>query len=637
VVKDQASMKDYKNHSIPAYSRYFLFIAAFCILTVKGMSQVKFYTKVNEKEIAQNEYLQVEYTIENAKSVDKFSISPFKNFQVIQGPIQASGMSVTNGVMSEYKGLSYILQPTVTGTLSIPGASAIIDGKPMQSNMVKVVVSRAGSINKVPPSQGFSPPSAPLLPQVDEEYTLSMGENIADKIKKNLIVVAEVNKTSCYEGEPIVATYKLYSRLRSESRVIKRPSLNGFSVFDMMEPESNNPGVETLHGRSYNVHLIRKTQLFPLQAGTFILDPVELENKVRFIKTKARKPGPQTSMDQLIDEFLSDEGGKEAVEHVFTLASKPVTITVKPLPPGKPENFNGAVGSFKIKADLKKNNVAAGDAIELHVQIKGQGNFTVINSPLLTLPGDMESFDPAIKEDLDKTVYPLNGTKSFDFILTARDTGDYQIPPIIFSFFDPSSALYKTLKSDSFKIHVGPAVKKKNQFSLLRNNSALSEKSLDGFPVKAALLSLAVIFVAGLGLYQWRIKSKHVKSKKAVTTENKNLSKPVEHVKRDELKEAKWALQVEESQRFYREVNKAAWRVMSEKLNLSATEQNKFNAISKLKLKGVSPEIVQKLESVLNECEMALYTPVHDITDMQHTLKKAEEVLKVIQVSVPNA
>ena len=66
-----------------------------------------------------------------------------------------------------------------------------------------------------------------------DDYILRKGENVAEKIKKNLFIKIDVNKKSCYVGEPIVATYKLYTRLKSESNIIKTPSFNGFSVSEL--------------------------------------------------------------------------------------------------------------------------------------------------------------------------------------------------------------------------------------------------------------------------------------------------------------------------------------------------------------------------------------------------------------------
>ena len=611
----------------------FIAVAVFMLICSVAIAQTKFTTSVSEKQIALNDYIEVQYTIENAKSVDKFSFAPFRNFRIIQGPVQSSGMTITNGVMSQYKGMSFVLQPVSAGRLLIPGASAVIDGKPQRSNAVVIEV--VPSSNRAAPSSPFTPsPSAPpASAPVTEEYVLQPGDNIIDKIKNNLMVVAQVNKNTCFAGEPIVATYKLYSRLRSESRVVKRPSLNGFSVFDMIEPEDNNPFVETLNGKSYNVHIIRKTQLFPLQPGTFTLDPVELENKVRFVKSVRARVGERGSIQQLLDEFLNDEGADDVEEHTFTLASKPITVTVKPLPQErKPMLFNGAVGQFNISSAIANKEIAAGDAIEYKVQINGQGNFTVLNAPSLTLPDGIDMYDPKITEDVDKAIYPLKGKKTFEYVLVARDTGKLLIPPTRFAYFDPVAAQYKTVSSDSFYVQVTPALRKDGVME--EKGTETSSQPVWQSPIFiAVLLALAVVFVAVLGLYQWRKNAKEDKRKslRAGKTVEKVPEQPA--LVPDPLMHAKHALQSGESQRFYRELNKAAWKAVADKLQLPATSQNKPTAISQLRYKGVNSEVINNFESLLNECELALYTPVHDPADMQHMMRKAEQVIEKINLS----
>jgi hypothetical protein len=309
---------------------------------------------------------------------------------------------------------------------------------------------------------------------------------------------------------------------------------------------------------------------------------------------------------------------------------------VKPLPvANKPASFNGAVGQFTIDAALKNPEIPAGDAVELKVSIHGAGNFTMINAPVLSLPPGIQAYDPSIKEDVDKTVYPLKGVKTFDYILTGKDTGVYTIPPVAFSYFDPASASYKTASSEPLQVHILPAVQRTTKKESSVTLPVFAEGRLDGFPVKAILLSLAVAFVAALGIYQWRINKKEVKPATPSAPIQPSSTATVQPVvNKDILEEARLALQIGESQRFYKEVNKAAWKVVTDKVNLPATGLNKPNTIRQLQYKGVNAEVIQKFESVLNECEMALYTPVHDISDMHQTLNKAEDVIKTLKVSL---
>ena len=631
------------NFTATKFFLQYLFITVTTLLfTVAAMAQVKFSTVVNERQPGINDYIEVAYTIENAKSVEKIDPPAFKGLRLIEGPRQSTGMSYVNGVTSQYKSISYILQPLAKGRIVIPGGLAIADGKTMHSEAVTIDVKsgssggnsgRANSNNNLFP--GMSPFAEPE-PSVDEEYILRPGENFADKIKKNLIVKADVNKTTCYEGEPIMATFKLCSRLKSESRVLKRPSLNGFSVYDMIDPEANRPTVQTIGGRPFNVHLIRQTQLIPLQAGTFVIDPVELDNKVSFLKQTATKSSG-TRLQQLMDEFMNDGIHGEMEDHSFTLASKPVTITVKPLPlVNKPASFNGAVGKFTMQATCKNRTVAAGEQISLQVIINGSGNLTVINPPAMTLPDGMEGFDPITKEKVDKSIYPLSGSKTFDYTFVVKDTGDYQIPAVIFSYFNPAENSYRTLRSDSFSIHVTQALRKKtkNLLNSLSKESMDGSKWFDAVDVNILIGLVTIVLVVILAAYQWK-KSRSPKNTEPVAeiqTPTTIQDSPV--VPKDPLEKARQHLNLVNSQEFYNAVNKSIWKTISEKIDVPSTELNKFNIITALQNKGADSGLINRIQSLLNECEIALYTPMHTTSDMEQTLQKAEAIIKDVQSSI---
>src|ERR1700743_965451 len=111
---------------------------------LSAAGQVKFTTVASSREIGVNDYLQLEFVVENARQIDDLTPPEFQGFHVAQGPIQSSGMSVVNGNMSQYKSLSLVLQPTRTGTFTIGGASATVDGRHMRSNAITITVKPGG-------------------------------------------------------------------------------------------------------------------------------------------------------------------------------------------------------------------------------------------------------------------------------------------------------------------------------------------------------------------------------------------------------------------------------------------------------------------------------------------------------------
>ncbi len=617
---------------IGTHLRFRLFVLITAVFhTSFAVAQVKFTTVISSPEIGRGDYVQVEFIVENARQIENLVPPSFPNFRVAEGPIQSSGMSIVNGNTSQYKGVSFVLQPIKTGKFTIAGATADIDGKQMRSNTVTIEVNATGTTNNPPPALQPVWPDEPV--EASREYILKPGENISEKIKKNLFVKVQANKTTCYLGEPIVVTYKLYSRLRSESRVTKRPSLNGFSVYDMIDPNRDVASVETLNGKQFAVHVIRKAQLIPLQPGVVELDPAEVENKVYFIKQSAA----DRRRHSLLDDFFgqSSAEGEETSQNI-TLESQPLAITIKPLPDAnKPVDFNGAVGHFTIEANVENKKIAASDAGTLKVVIKGEGNLPIVNAPLVKWPDSIEAYDPTAKEDVDKTIAPLSGSKTFEYVFTPQKKGNYILPPIGFSYFDPASASYKTIQSTAFNVEVAAAAKQKKYTVLSKEET---REGLKNFLQQHLEWFFAVLILSGLAIYLWRQNARLRKAEQQIkpaaeTIKTETATHAPVHLPEpaDPLAKAKRMLSNADYQGFYRELNQAVWDALSNVLLLPASELNKQQIVEQLKMKGWDEETIASVKQTLNECEMNLYTPDHNENNMQQILLNAEMIVRYLR------
>src|SRR5882762_4970664 len=116
-------VKSIKSLAIGQIIRFPFMVLSILFMGLFASGQVKFNTVVSSQDIGRGDYLQVEYVIENARQIDQLTPPDFLGFQVVQGPIQSSGMSIVNGNMSQYKSLSFVLQPVKTGKFIIGGAS----------------------------------------------------------------------------------------------------------------------------------------------------------------------------------------------------------------------------------------------------------------------------------------------------------------------------------------------------------------------------------------------------------------------------------------------------------------------------------------------------------------------------------
>lgn len=576
--------------------------------------QVNFTTVVDQTTISRNQVVQVEYVVENAKKIEEFEPPSFRNFAVLQGPVQSSGMTYINGNLTQYKALVFVLQPRKTGKLIIPGATAVIDGKRRQSDAVAIEVTKSntGGTSANRPPIRFNIPEERV--EADREFVLYPNESVADKIKKNLFVRVEVNKKECFVNEPVIATYKLYSRLRSESRVVKRPSYNGFSVYDMQDPEAGSPSVETFNGKPYNVHVIRRSQLFPLQAGEFTLDPVEVENTVRFIKAESES---DNYLEEIADPYA------ETVSHTLTIASSAVPIVVKPLPAvNQPKYFDGAVGRFSMAASLKTPIVKAGETANLLVQIKGNGNLPMINAPAVNWPSSVETYEPTAKEELHPEVAPLSGVKTFEYVFSPKDTGEVMIPAVRFAYFDPVAKSYKTDSTKAFTLRIVPGDKVKRSENKSPAVGVIpSTQNMWLWIGGGALITLLIIALVVTNNRR-RNKTATGYRKKPVVAEA-----PVV-VKRDKLEKAKQLAAGGGAGAFVKEVEAAIWNEVGEKFGIPPIHLNQREVVTALQQRGAGEETVQLFREVMNDCETILYIPGQNTDDRYDVIEKAEQFLE---------
>ncbi|MBL7697236.1 MAG: BatD family protein [Chitinophagaceae bacterium] len=281
---------------------------------------------------------------------------------------------------------------------------------------------------------------------VENKSELLPGENIEEKIKKNFFLRADVTKTDCYVGEPLMAVFKAYSRLDANSQVLKRPSLSGFSVIEMVDAYSNEARVEKYRGENYNVHLIRKVQLFPIQPGTFTIEPAEVESVIHLRDDDGRS-GLRNFFRRRRDDGLLDRQ--------LTFTTPPVQIKVSALPvEEQPDDFSGAVGDFNVGIQMDDTIVVARQPAIVKLVISGTGNFPLVTEPHISWSPEAEISGPTVDEQVNKYSFPLSGMKTFQFTIVHRDSGSFSIPPVRFSFFDPVSKKYKTAESGELKYTV---------------------------------------------------------------------------------------------------------------------------------------------------------------------------------------
>jgi len=584
-------------------------ILFYLVMSLSASSQGQFKTIVPQQSVVTGESFQVQYIIQETGKIGNFKAPAFAHFRFVSGPNQYYGSEATTNGVQRIRNFVYTLEAIHPGRYTIHGALAMVNGKPVKSNDVLLeIISKENAAKSVNRNSGGANP----------DYLLRPGVDPYEKIRQNLFLKLVVDKKSCFAGEPVLATFKLYSRLESKSDIVKNPGFYGFTVYDMVNLSDKQAATENVNGMQFDVHTIRKVQLYPLQAGLFTIDPMEVKNKVEFSHSAVHKKAEQEIVEGMMGNYDNETGvgNKEIFE--TQISTEPVAIQVKSLPvKNRPDEFNGAVGDFVISAALARDSIAKNEEGFFEITMKGSGNFTQLNAPAVVWPSGMEGFEPVIKDSLDKTQFPLAGRRVFRYAFIGSKAGQYQIQPVSFSFFTPGKKTYKTVLTNITTVKISNE-EKRNTITAPQKVS-IADTNARTSRVAAGVVILLVIIV----LAYW-VMYKH-KPAPVVKTEMAN-AQSVEEI----FNPARKFIHTSD-QEFYAALYRSVWNYLGSRFDLSGSDMNKLVLAEKIKKAGIPGEITQPLFLLIELCETGKYTKVNLSEDKEKLVSQAEELMRKME------
>jgi hypothetical protein len=577
------------------------------LMWFQTMAQSRFRTVVPQQPVVVGESFRVQYIIEDAESFSDFIVPIFKGFHLVAGPDKYTGSTTKNDHVKKLSNIVFTLTALHPGKFIVPGASVILNGKKITSNDVFVeVISEQRAAKLARRNSQMDAPS---------EYFLHPGEDPYEKISRNLFLKVNVNRQSCYVGEPVVATFKLYSRLESKSEIIKNPGFYGFGVHDIISLSDKINTTEYINGRPFDVHVIRKVQLYPLQHGDFIIDAMELENKVEFSNSAVNKRTEQEIVENMYGNIGDEDFHTNATVYETSLKTVPVNVHVKPLPANTNKKYTGAVGNFSITSSVDTNTINKNGEGYFTITIRGKGNFTQVGVPEILWPRGLEYFEPVITDQLDKQKVPLQGNKSFRFAFACSQPGNYLIAPVSFTFFNSEKKRYEKITTDSIKITVLNSRKKINTISPVAPGKIKNSNPL--FVIAGVSLLALILLITFLV----KDKSRRSLNEQKIVVDNSAPS--VESF----LLSAQAKLDADDKI-FYRYLEGAIWNYFSNRLGITGSQLNKENLAVTLIQKDLSEKIIKDLLELVQQCETAVYTDVLPQAGKNYMLSKAENLLQ---------
>lgn len=574
--------------------------------------------------VVMGEQFRLTFTI-NAEGKD-LRVQELSDFEVLMGPSQSTSYSSSwvNGQSSSETTVTYtyILMPKKEGTFNIPPATIKVKGANYTSNALAIKV--------LPPDKAGS---------ADAAAGAAGGNSASTGIgKDDFFVKLNVSSHQVYEQQGFLATFKMYASRPCGLNNAKFPEFEGFLAQEVELPQEKQWTMENYNGRNYYVVVLKQSYLYPQRSGKITIDKGTFDAVIR-IPT-------QQKVRSIFDDFF------DAYQDINKqLVSPAVTIDVKPLPSGKPASFAGAVGNFTMTAGISSTNIKANEAVTVTVKISGNGNIKLVKNPDVQFPADFDVYDPKVETDSRVTAAGASGTKTIEYIAIPRYAGDFEIPAITFSYFDPKAGSYKTITSEAFQLHVEKGKEGEGTAPVVSNFSnkesvkylgqdirylkvkgirffSKNELLFGSFTYYLCYLVPAFLFLVFFLIYRRQVKENSnlalVRTKKANKTA----------VRR--LKNAGRLMKENKKEEFYEEVLRALWGYLSDKLNIAQANLTKDNVEAELMKYGVDESLINEFMDILNTSEFARYAPsqasdamdklyeltVDAIGKMENTIKK---------------
>ena len=594
-----------------------IFLFFILISTVIGAwSDDKISFTANAPEVVvSGDQFRLSYTV-NTKKVRDFRAPNIKDFEVLMGPSRSVQYQNINGVETNTITFTYILMAGKEGTFNIPGATIVADGNNYTSNSVTVKV--------LPPDQSAGTGNSN-----------SSNNQAGTKITNNdLFITATASKTTVYEQEAILLTYKIYTQVNLTGLHGDMPDLKGFHTQEVDLPSQKQWTLEHYNGRNYNTTVYSQYVLFPQQSGKLEIPSITFEGTISQMVASADP----------LDAFFN---GGSYVNVKKNIVTPKLSINVKELPAGKPANFSGGVGEFTVSSSISTQELKTNDAVTLKLVISGTGNMKLINTPEVGFPQDFEIYDPKVDNKFNLTRSGLSGNKVIEYLAIPRHAGTYTIPPVEFSYFDLKSQTYKTLKTDAYTLNVAKGEGNSDQVvANFTNKEDLKVLGKDIRYIKTGEVVLSkkddylfgsfaywlwylvpmVLFIVFLVVYR----------KQAMENANvaKVRTKKANKVATKRMKLAGKLLSDKNIAAFYDEVLKALWGYISDKLNIPVSQLSKDNIEEELTRYGVADDLIKSFINTLNECEFARYAPGNQNEAMDKVYESAIDVISKMENSI---
>lgn len=457
-----------------------------------------------------------------------------------------------------------------------------------------------------------------------------------------LTVSLTPSKRTIYEGEQFYVTLGFYAYEHFQGN-LQATDMNTGNDFIVHRSDIAGIKFEPVENNRRELQASAKfAWLSPTKSGNLQIPPF------KFKYTKMDEP-----------KVVEKGGGSWSVRTVqqgsveAEAQSPTINIMVKPLPTeGKPADFSGMVGNYSFSANFDRTDVKVGEALTLSVDIKGDGTPGTITDPKFPDFSDFRSVPP--ENNINKKVVgsKVITSKSIKVFLYPKKKGDFTVPEITYSWFNPAKKKYETAKAGPWHIHVekgenapeavfqnpvaanGPAAVQKQEIESLGNDirfiHAVGKNAGSSHPHRNAIFW--TIFFAAIPFYvlvTFAIRRRRKHNSDAALVRKGKANKML----KARFANARAALQKGDAKALYAALENGLIDYLSDKTNLEFKGMTRPQMKEELAKLGLNAETIAAIDSWLEKCAFARFAPVNPSAEEQKQMlddvEKLCEELKV--------
>lgn len=592
-------------------------------------AQISVRATVETESVYLGQSFVYQIAVDGSDKASEPDISPLEQLFKVEflGGSSNNSQSITiiNGRVDRQVKRGYIFQyrltPRAKGDVTIPSLAVEVEGRTYRTNEIRLAVNQ---------------------PVESEDFKLRMS----------------LSRSNVYVGEPIVLTVTWYIGRDVEDFRINMPVLEN-ADFEFYDPEvKTDPnkqyyripvgnsqviaekGTQTIDGRTFATITFRKA-LVPRRAGKISIPASTVECAAASGSFRGR---------DFFDDFFRDDffGMRRGTIKRYIVPSNELSLLVRDLPSeGRPANFAGLVGEYRISASAIPTDVSVGDPITLKIILSGPDYLGKVDLPSLQNQSELAMFFKVPDEKADGRI--VGKTKVFTQTIRAKTEKVKEIPPISLSYFDTKSGIYRTISTSPIPITVRPtrvvtAVDAegsaavplgtpleawKEGIAYNYEGPAVIESQVYGLKSAfrsarwlASLLAPPAVFVVLFSVVSVRRRRQENLESSRARSAYKRLCAQLRSVGRSGVDAAKLC-----------EISLAAIRsYLGDKLTVQGSTLTAADAARELRSRGVDATTIDALEELMSRCEAGAYAGDHSyVSDREAFIERIASTAKLIE------